>query len=133
MWLIELMKGLAKLFLNPLLYWTVCLVLLTSYRRIKKERIYFGSKIFPFFSEIKRTWVISVIFSIGISILSIVFGVIFTFEMIILLAFISIILSITGSLSMLSASYTIGLTYIFILLIPFIPYGYIGGLERYIS
>lgn len=133
LWLMELLKGFGKLFLNPLFYWTLCLVLLTSYRRIKKERFYFGSKIFPFFSEIRKTWVISIIFSISISILSIVFGLIFTFEMVILLAFFSIILSITGSLSMLSASYTIGLTYILILILSFIPHGYISGLENYIS
>src|SRR5690625_5456207 len=50
--------------------------------------------------------------------------------MIILLAVISIVLSITGSLSMLSASYTIGLTYILLLVLPFVP---LGDLSEYIS
>jgi len=127
---IELMKGFGKLFLNPLFYWSLILLLLTSYRRIKKERRYFGSKIFPFFSEIRETWVVSVIFSIIISSISIVFGFVFTVEMIILLAVISIVLSITGSLSMLSASYTIGLTYILLLVLPFVP---LGDLSEYIS
>ena len=123
MWLMELMKGFGKLFLNPLFYWTLCLIVLTSYRRIKKERIYFGSKIYPYFSEIRNTWVVSVIFSIIISILSIVFGIVFSFEMVILLAAISIMISITGSLTMLSASYTIGFTYIITLIIPFLSLG----------
>src|SRR5690625_5739232 len=93
-------------------------------------RRYFGSKIFRFVSEIIETWVVSVIFSIIISSISIVFGFVFTVEMIILLAVISIVLSITGSLSMLSASYTIGLTYILLLVLPFVP---LGDLSEYIS
>src|SRR5690625_7925032 len=117
------MKGFGKLFLNPLFYWTLILLLLTSYRRIKKEKRYFGAKIFPFFSEIRETGVVSVIFSIIISSISIVFGFVFTVEMIILLAVISIVLSISGSFSMLSAGCSIGLTYIFFLVLRFFLLG----------
>src|SRR5690625_7924594 len=105
------MKGFGKLFLNPLFYWSLILLLLTSYRRIKKERRYFGSKIFPFFSEIRETWVVSVIFSIIISSISIVFVFFFIVLMIILLTFFYIFLIIFVSLYIFSAIYPFCLLY----------------------
>src|SRR5690625_49901 len=89
---------------------------------VLQERAHFGFKIFNVFSELKQTWVISLVFSILISGLTLGAGMVFTHETILILSIVIIFLSITFSLSMLSASYTIGITYMIVLL-TFIIFG----------
>lgn len=120
MWLLEIVKGIGKLFLNPLLYWTIILFILTGYKRIRRERNQFGTKIYHMFTEGRHTFVISILFSIIISILTISFGIVISFEAIIILMIVMFVLSITGSTMMLSASYTIGITFLLLLILPFI-------------
>lgn len=117
-WLIELAKGFGKLFLNPLLYWTVFLILVAGYKRIQKERFYFGFKIFDIFSEWKNTWIFSLITGLLISFFTIGFGFVFSYEVILLLSVVTILLSIHLRFTLLSASYTIGITYLLLLLSP---------------
>ncbi|MUK89084.1 PDZ domain-containing protein [Ornithinibacillus sp. L9] len=117
-WLMELLKAVGRLFLNPLLYWTIILVTVVGYRRVKRDRVKFGAKVFDVFAEWKDTWILSITLGLFISILTIGIGFLFTYETILLLSVITILLSFTLRFSMLSASYTIGLTYILLLLIP---------------
>lgn len=117
-WFWEIGKGIGKVFLNPLLYWAVILVIWTGWQRIKKERNDFGIKIFDVFSEWRHTWKASVWFGLGISLVTILNGMVFSYELLLLLAVVTILLSITGKLTLLSASYTIGITYILLLVLP---------------
>lgn len=119
-WLLEIVIGIGKLFLHPLLYWTVILLMITGYRRIKRERYKFGTKLYDMFAESKGTLGISILFSIIISIFSITFGFVFSYEVIVILLLVTILLSITGSLTMLSASYTIGITFLILMLLPYL-------------
>src|SRR5690625_4028471 len=128
-WLMELLTGIGKLFLNPLLYWIVFLLALMGWRRIKKERRQFGTKIYPLFKESQGTMVISAVFSIIISLVAILIGLVMSFEMIVLIIIVTIILSVTGRTSFLSASYTLGITFVFMLLLPYVN---LGTLEAYV-
>src|SRR5699024_9930716 len=120
-WAFELLKGTGKLFLHPLLYWTFFLLCMIGYRRIKKERYNFGMKIYHYFTEIKYTFPLTVIASIVLSALAVSVGIVLSYEVILVLALVTIILSLFGSLQFLSASYTIGITFIVLLIVPFIP------------
>lgn len=117
-WLVEILKAIGKMFLNPLFYWAFILVIFTGYFRIKGERMDFGTKIFNLFSEWKQTWALSIGFGIFLSIVSIGIGIVFSLETLLLMSIIVILLSMTSRLNLLSASYTIGLT---ILLLVFLP------------
>lgn len=119
-WLIEIAKGIGKIFLNPLLYWALILFILTGNKRIKKERYNFGTKIFHLFAERRNTLFISIISSITISLLAIFSGIVISFEIMVLLMVVTILLSITGATSFLSASYTIGFTFILLIILPFV-------------
>ena len=66
-WGMEIAKGIGKIFLNPLFYWSILFLFLISWRRIAKERRQFGTKIFPLLSECRGTLHVSFIFSIIIS------------------------------------------------------------------
>jgi len=117
-WLLELVKGIGRVFLNPLLYWSFLLVLIVGYRRIQRERDHFGVKIFNVFSEWKNTWTISLLAGLLISLLTLGIGMVFSYETILVLSIIVIILSIGFRTTLLSASYTMGITYLVILLSP---------------
>lgn len=119
-WGIEIASGIGKLFLNPLLYWALLLIAFAGYKRIKRERMDFGIKVFDIFSEWKNTWITSVIVGIIISTIALGAGLVFTYETILLLSFVVILLSITTKFTMLSASYTIGITYLLLLFLPFV-------------
>lgn len=117
-WLIELAKATGKVFLNPMLYWAFILLLLVGSKRIKREREQFGFKVFPLFSELRNTWLPALMIGLLISILFIGVGVVFPNPTVLLLSMIVILLSINGRLTLLSTSYTIGLTYLIILISP---------------
>lgn len=117
-WGIELAKGIGKLFLNPLLYWTILLVILTGNRRIRKERNNFGTRVLALFSEWKNTWKIAFLSGLFLSLIALGTGMVFSYETIFLLSIVTIILSLSLRFSMLSASYTIGITYLLLLFLP---------------
>ncbi len=117
-WLIELLKGIGRVFLNPLLYWSFLLVFIIGYKRIQRERSHFGVKIFNVFSEWQNTWIVSILAGLFISLLTIGLGVVFSYETVLVMSIVVIVLSVTFRLTLLSASYTIGITYLLILLSP---------------
>lgn len=119
-WLIELTKGVGKAFLNPLLYWIILLVFLVGLKRIGRERRDFGFKLFDIFSEWKNTWAVGLIFGLFLSIVFLGAGVVFSYETILVLSGLAIILSITLRFTLLSASYTIGISYFLLLILPLI-------------
>lgn len=117
-WLAELVKGIGKVFFNPVFYWMIPFVLLLGYRRIKRERIDFGSKIFDIFSEWKNNWKISLIAGLLISAAALLSGMVLSLETILLLGGVTVLLSCTFRLTLLSPSYTIGITFILLLVMP---------------
>ncbi|HLQ95555.1 MAG TPA: PDZ domain-containing protein [Pseudogracilibacillus sp.] len=123
-YVIEFLKGLARFFMNPLVYWMILLFMFTGYRRIKKERKDFGRKIYPLFEEGKVSWLIPFIASLFLSIITVVFGLYLNPEIILLLSIIVILWSITASTAFLSASYTLGVTFLITLVLPLIPVQY---------
>ncbi|WP_156288336.1 PDZ domain-containing protein [Oceanobacillus salinisoli] len=119
-WLLEALKGIGRFFLNPLVYWSVILVIAVGYKRIKEERLNFGFKVFDVFSEWKGTWGIAITSGLVISLITLGSGMVLSYETIIVLSIMTILLSITLRFTMLSASYTIGITYLLLLLAPFL-------------
>ncbi|MET0785686.1 MAG: PDZ domain-containing protein [Paenisporosarcina sp.] len=65
---LELLKGIAKLFLNPLVYITVLFAVLLGYVRVKRERRSFRTRILEGWTEVKRlvadTWLFAVVLSV---------------------------------------------------------------------
>ncbi len=126
-WGMEIAKGIGKIFLNPLFYWSILFLFLISWRRIAKERRQFGTKIFPLLSECRGTLHVSFIFSIIISLLTIFVGIVMSFEMIVIIVLVSIVVSMLGKSSFLSASYTLGITFLLITILPNINLGVVNN------
>ncbi|WP_156645981.1 PDZ domain-containing protein [Lentibacillus sp. JNUCC-1] len=119
-WGIELLKGVGRLFLNPLLYWAVLLVLIVGLKRHQRDRRNFGMKIFGQGTEVSYTILPSLIIGAVISLLMVGVGVVFSYQTLMVLAVVVILLSVSFRLTLLSASYTIGVAYIVLLFLPLI-------------
>lgn len=117
-WSIELGKAIGKFFLNPLFYWSFIFLFLIGYARIKLERVNFGTKVFNLFSEWKNTWLFSISYGLFISLICLGVGVVFSVETLVLMSAIIILLSLTFKVSLLSPSYTVGVTFIVLLFLP---------------
>src|SRR5699024_11387631 len=87
--------------------------------RIKKERLQFGTKIFPILTEAKYTIGLSLLGSFIISVLSITLGIVFTIDIAVILMVGIVVFTLTASTSFLSSSYTIGITFIVSFFLPF--------------
>lgn len=89
--IIEILKSVGRLFINPLLYIAILFVILIGYRRVINERKSFKIRIHWGFSEalmlLKEGWAWSII----VSIISLVIGIVLPMEYIVLVTFISII------------------------------------------
>ncbi|WP_330948850.1 PDZ domain-containing protein [Virgibacillus sp. MG-45] len=118
--LIEAGKTIGSVFLNPLSYWLLLLGMILGFKRIKKERNHFGTKVFDVFSEFKNTWILSVCFGMILSIVMVGIGVVFSYETVLVLSGIIILFSLIAGLTLLSPAYTIGVLFFILWLAPFI-------------
>lgn len=118
-WLLELVKGLGKFFLNPLLYWFFIITFFASTTRIKQERQSFGRKIYALYDETYGSRITSFLFGIGLSVFALVIGIGLHYLMIIGLILFTILFSITKRFTWLSGSYTFGFTTISLLFLPY--------------
>src|SRR5690625_2292658 len=85
-WLLEIMKALGGMFLHPLLYWNILLLLVVGSIRINRERRQFGFKVFPMFYELLKTWLPSLIAGIFISLMFIGVGIVIPVSSLLLLS-----------------------------------------------
>ncbi|WP_272480018.1 PDZ domain-containing protein [Aquibacillus koreensis] len=134
-WLIELGRGIGRLFLSPLFYWFFIVLLIAHKSRVKKERRHFGTKIYDIFYEMKHTWLISLISGIVLSVIVMVAGVSLSYPVILLLSIITILLSIVGRFTWLSAAYIFSFTYIVLLVIrtfftDYVPAAWLEDLQQ---
>lgn len=89
-------------------------------RRIRQERKDFGLKVNGLFSEGSRTWIFSIGFGLIVTAIMLGVGVVFTYETMIVLSLVTILVSLHGKLTWLSASYTVGLTYVIMVFAPLV-------------
>ncbi|MFD2922597.1 PDZ domain-containing protein [Halobacillus naozhouensis] len=124
-WWDEIGNGLAKLFVQPLFYWSVILLFMLSVRRIKQERSTFGTRVYDIFAEGRSTWRVSLVGGAVLSVLAIGGGIVVTYPFLLLLSLVTILLSLTLKLTWLSAAYTFGITYLLLMAVPYMPAGFL--------
>lgn len=116
-WGRQLVQGVGRMFLNPLFYWSFIVLIIAGARRIREERKCFGVKVNDYFKEIERSFWLAFLFAFILSLLSLGLGFVWSQELIYLFAFVTIILSITGSFQLLAPAYTLGITFFLYMLV----------------
>lgn len=89
---LELLKGIGKLFLNPLVYITVIFAVLLGYVRVKRERRSFRTRILWGWTEVKRLVADTWLFALILSVISIAAGLTVTMDWIVAFSVASILL-----------------------------------------
>ena len=89
---LELIKGISKLFINPLFYIAILFAILLGYVRVKRERRSFRTRILWGWTEMKRMFADIWIFAVILSVLSIGIGLTVTTDWIATYSIISAIL-----------------------------------------
>src|SRR5699024_8132818 len=119
-WLLEIAKGIGKMFLNPMLYWALFLVVISGSLRIYKERHQFNTKVKDLFTEWKGTFPFVLLSFVILSLITVGAGMVLSYETILILNIVVILLSLTTRFTLLSAAYSVGITYIILYFLPYI-------------
>src|SRR5699024_5708455 len=119
-WLLEIAKGIGKMFLNPMLYWALFLVIVAGILRIQKGRYQIYRYVNDLFDELNRTLPFLILIFVILSLIIIRAGVVFSYETILVLNIVVILLSITTRFTLLSAAYSVGITYIILYFLPYV-------------
>ena len=79
--LIEILKSIGRLFINPLVYVALLSAIFLGYKRVKRERQFFNTRILGGWSELKNMIVMGFVLSLIISLFSLVVGLTVTIEL----------------------------------------------------
>ncbi|PWI25886.1 PDZ domain-containing protein [Kurthia sibirica] len=108
----EVLKGIGKLFANPLLYIAILFSVLIGYRRVKAERKSFNTRIHWGLTELlmllKEGWLPSII----LSVIAIAAGIVLPMEYIVLVTIISILCVVIFYYHFSSAVYPLGIAFL---------------------
>lgn len=106
-WLLEAMRALGRMFLNPMLYLGFFVMFFSSYQRIRRERLDFGIRVNPPLMETKGVWAFSLLGGLVVSVVMLGTGFVFSYETILMLNLSVILLGIGTRYAPLSAGYTV--------------------------
>jgi hypothetical protein len=79
--LIEILKSIGRLFINPLVYVALLSAIFLGYKRVKRERRFFNTRILGGWSELTNMIVMGLFLSLIISLFSLVVGLTVTLEL----------------------------------------------------
>lgn len=110
--IVELIKGVGRLFINPLLYITIIFTILLGYRRVISERKSFKIRIHWGLSETMRLLREGWIAALLISVISVVVGIVLPMEYIVLVTLLSILFVVSFYYQVASAVYPFGIAFL---------------------
>jgi hypothetical protein len=110
-WVLEVIKGIGRLWIQPLFYYGILLALFVGWRRVKKERGYFHIRVYDSFHESKFFWRSGLVVGVLISLVVIGIGVVLPRDVVTLIAWVTVLLGLTLQMRLLSPAYTLGLTF----------------------
>ncbi|MCA1031479.1 PDZ domain-containing protein [Bacillus timonensis] len=117
-WLFEFLKGVARFFLHPLVYFSVVVSLLIGFYRVKKERQSFHIRVYDIFHELRSLFSSGIIVGLVISVITVGLGIVLPFSSIAVIGIVTILLSFSLRIRWLSPAYTIGLSFFVMIFLP---------------
>lgn len=116
-WALELLIGVGRLFIHPVLYVTLAVAVVLGYFRVKRERHDFHIRVEYGLTEFQKACK-SLFVGLALSVLTLGLGVILPFGTIVLLSFFSIIFTLFIKPRWLSTAYIFGFTLLGVVLLP---------------
>ncbi|MEH6942008.1 PDZ domain-containing protein [Bacillus sp. JJ722] len=127
-WVVELLSGIGKLFLNPLFYYSFLICIVIGYRRVKQERKDFKIRVQDGLYEMRNLLPLGILIGLLFSIMTVAVGLTIPIAAIQVIVILTIIMSLIGKFRLLSPTYVIGIT-IFVLFFLFkkeVPIPFLG-------
>ncbi|WP_416828406.1 PDZ domain-containing protein [Ectobacillus polymachus] len=119
-WLFEILQGIEKFFLNPVLYIIILSNLLVGYWRVRQERKQFSFKIYNPSFEIRTTLFTGFAIGMSLSVLFVGIGLVVSKVSLVLIGLWSILFAVTLQYRYLSPAYSVGIAMV-LLLFPSLP------------
>jgi hypothetical protein len=116
-WLLEILLAMGRFFIHPLVYFFLIYSLVLGFIRIKRERKSFHTRIQDIYEEVRFTYSKGLLTGLLLSAVTFALGMMIPLGSIILLAAVTVILSLTFQLRFLSPAYTMGLTIFLVFLL----------------
>ncbi|MFS0821699.1 PDZ domain-containing protein [Bacillus sp. 1P02SD] len=116
-WLLEFAKGIGRFFLHPLFYYFAGYCVLLGYFRVKRERRSFHIRVEDGFYDLRSLLPGGWIAGLLISVLTIAAGVVIPFGSIVLIAIVTLLLSLPINTRLLSPAYILGVSFFGIILL----------------
>lgn len=113
-WIMEFLAGMGKLFLHPLFYFSFFLCIVMGYHRVKRERKNFKIRVEDGYFELRNVLPLGILIGLGLSIITILSGLVVPFAAIIVMGVVSILIGLTLQYRLLTPSHIVGVT-IFVL------------------
>ncbi|MFS0865020.1 PDZ domain-containing protein [Fredinandcohnia sp. 179-A 10B2 NHS] len=116
-WLLELLLGIGRFLLHPLVYFFAGYAILLGYFRVKRERRAFHIRVNDGFYDLRSLLPGAWIAGLVISIVTIAVGVVIPFGTIVLIALITLLLSLPIKARLLSPAYVLGISFLLLLFV----------------
>ena len=94
-WIMEFLAGMGKLFLHPLFYFSFFLCIVMGYHRVKRERKNFKIRVEDGYFELRNVLPLGILIGLGLSIITILSGLVVPFAAIIVMGVVSILIGLT--------------------------------------
>jgi hypothetical protein len=118
-WLVEILKAGGKLFLNPLLYFSIIIALFSGFFRVKRERRELHTRIYDMYHELRFLFPLGLLVGLGFSLLTIGAGLVIPFGSLLLIGAVTALLALTFRTRLLTPAYTVGIGYFLLLAIHY--------------
>ena len=110
-WGFEILRGLGKLFLNPITYYLFFLAAFLGVSRVKRERKDFHVRVENAYYELRQLLPLGLGLGLVLSILTIGLGLVIPIETVIFVGILTILWSLTTRIRMISPIYTVGFAF----------------------
>jgi len=110
-WGFEFLKGLERLFLNPLFYYLFIVAAIMGISRVKRERKQFHARVKNAYYELRQLLPLGLGIGLILSVVTIGSGLVIPIETVILAALFTLFWSLTTNFRFLSPVYTVGLAF----------------------
>ncbi|MBN8193910.1 PDZ domain-containing protein [Bacillus sp. NTK074B] len=126
LWLLETLKGLGKLFLHPVFYFSVFISIMAGYYRVKRERKDFNTRLLDGYHDMRGLFSYGIVLGLLFSVVTVGVGMVIPYAGVLLVGVMSILFALTGRFQLMSATMTVGFSYFIFVLVDYfqwhIPY-----------
>jgi hypothetical protein len=115
-WLLELLKGIGRIFLHPIGYYLFFLACILGVMRVKRERKNFHIRAHDAYFELRQLFPLGVLAGLVLSIIVLAAGITVPFATILLIASFTLLWSLTTKVRLMAPAYTVGAAFFAIIL-----------------